>query len=472
MASHNHNNLKIHDHCTVAPPSATQSSLPLTFFDLFWLRFHPVERIFFYSLHASQSHPSYFFDKLVTKLKTSLSHTLQHFPLLAGKIVWPSDFENPIIQYIPGDAVSLILAHSDADFEDMLSDSPHETTKSRSLVPHLESSDSHASIMSLQITLFPNRGFSIGVSTHHAVLDGKSSTLFIKAWASLCKTNDESPSLVPKLEPFFDRKVIKDPTDLGIDHIHNLSEMLSKSFPQENSDGRCLKILPFQPRLEDTVRATFVLAREDLETIKKRVLSKWDVFKGTESSKPTTLSSFVLTSAHTVVCIAKATQGVHREKQKFTFTFTFDCRARLEPPIPENFCGNCVWGRMVDTEPLDFIKEEGLVVVAKSIHHKIKMVKKEGVFHGTENMLSKYMALAKDGVQIVSVAGSNRFGVYGIDFGWGKPAKVEIMSVDRGLTIGLAESRDGKGGVEVGLVLNKHVMNLFSHLFHQGLRHD
>ncbi|KAK7340652.1 hypothetical protein VNO77_21361 [Canavalia gladiata] len=468
MASHNHN-IKIHDHCMVAPPSATKASLPLTFFDLFWLRIHPAEFIIFYSLHATQSHPSYFFDKVVPKLKTSLSHTLQHFLPLAGKIVWPSDSKYPIIQYTPGDAVSLIIAHSDADFEDMLSDSPHETTMSRSLVPHLESSDSHASAISLQITFFPNKGFSIGISTHHAVLDGKSSTLFINAWASLCKTNDESPSLVPELEPFFDRKVIKDPTDLGINYGHDWTKILSKIFTHENSNGRCLKIPPFQPRLEDTVRATFVLTREDLEKIKKRVLSKWDVIDGTESTKPTTLSSFVLACAHVLVCIAKATEGVQRDKQKFAFLFAVDCRARLEPPIPENFCGNCVWTRLLDTEPLDFIKEEGLVIVAKGIHEKIKMLDK-GVFQDSENMLSRYVALTKEGVQMMGVVGSNRLGAYGIDFGWGKPAKVEIASVDRRFTIGLVESRDGKGGVEVGLVLNNHVMDLFAALFHAGLR--
>ncbi|KAK7340654.1 hypothetical protein VNO77_21363 [Canavalia gladiata] len=471
MASHNQS-IKIHHHCTVPPPSPTQTSLlPLTFFDLFWLRFHPVERIFFYSLHATQSHPSYFFDKVVQKLKSSLSHTLQHFSPLAGKIVWPSDSKNPIIQYTPGDAVSLILAHSDADFNHILDNSPHDAANSRSFVPHLESSDSHASVMSLQITLFPNRGFCIGISTHHAVLDGKSSTMFIKAWASLCKTNEESLSLLPELEPFFDRTIIKDPSDVGVNYTDHWTEIFSERSPHENSDRRCLKLLPFQPRLEDTVRATFVLTRGDLEKLKKKILSKWDVLDGAESSKPTTLSSFVLTYAHVLVCIAKAIQGVQSEKQKFCFVFTVDCRARLEPPIPESYCGNCVWSHLVDTEPLDFIKEEGVVIVAKSIHDKIKMLEK-GVFQGSENLCSRFISLAKERVEVIGAAGSNRFGVYGIDFGWGKPSKVEIASVDRGLAIALAESRDGKGGVEVGLVLNKYVMDLFGSLFRGGLSDD
>ncbi|KAJ1421504.1 Transferase [Sesbania bispinosa] len=293
---------------------------------------------------------------------------------------------------------------SDADFNNMLEhNSPHEASKSRSFVPHLESADSSASVISLQITLFPNRGFSIGISTHHAVLDGKSSTMFMKAWASICKTIDESesepPSLMPELEPFFDREIIKDkdPNDIGISIANNWSEFLAKMFPSENSDGRCLKILPFQLKLKDSVRATFELTREDLEKIKKRVLSMWDRAVVEEesiidSSKPETLSTFVLTCAYVLVCVAKAIQGVEKERNKFSL--------------------HSLW---------------------------------------------------------IAGRGSNRFGVYGIDFGWGRPSKVEITSVDRGLTIGLAESKCWKGGVEVGLVLNENVMDIFSTLFHGGL---
>ena len=151
------------------------------------------------------------------------------------------------------------------------------------------------------------------------------------------------------------------------------------------------------------------------------------------------MSSFVLTCAYAVVCIAKAIHGVKKEKEKFSFGFTVDCRARLEPPIPDNYFGNCVWGRLVDADPLDFIKEEAFVIIAKSIDSKIKEMSEKGIFHGADSVFSKHASLAKERVEILGVAGSNRFGVYGSDFGWGKPAKVEITSVDRALTIGLAE---------------------------------
>jgi hypothetical protein len=98
------------------------------------------------------------------------------------------------------------------------------------------------------------------------------------------------------------------------------------------------------------------------------------------------------------------------------------------------------------------------------------MINENGVLEGAINDgYDKYNSLINDGFGDFGVAGSNRFGVYETDFGWGRPKKVEIVSVDRGLTIGLAESKDGNGGVEVGLVLNKHVMDLFSNLFLEGL---
>jgi hypothetical protein len=97
------------------------------------------------------------------------------------------------------------------------------------------------------------------------------------------------------------------------------------------------------------------------------------------------------------------------------------------------------------------------------------MIKEKGALQGTNDAFDKYISMASEGIEIIGVAGSNRFGVYEVDFGWGRPEKVEIVSIDRGLTIGLAESKNDKGGIEVGLALNKHAMDLFSTLFLEGL---
>ncbi|KAI5432262.1 hypothetical protein KIW84_036129, partial [Lathyrus oleraceus] len=470
--SSNKNNTIIHQQIKVVPPSSTQtttSTIPLTFLDIVWLRFHPNERIYFYALHDSHSHPSFFFQHIVPNLKSSLSLTLQHFLPLAGKIVWPSDSSKPFMQFNPNDndnGVSLLIAESDADFQHVIGNSPHEASLSRSFIPNLESSHLCASVISIQITLFPSSGFSIGITTHHAVFDGKSLSMFVKAWAYLSKKNietGESPPLLPELEPLFNRDIIKGTTE------NNSIEILSKLFPAENGNERSLKIFPSEPKLEESVRATFKLTREDLDKIKQKVLSKWEIMD-TNESKPKTLSSFILTCAYSFVCIAKAIHEVEKEKEKFALAFAVDCRARLELPIPDNYFGNCVPGYFIDTNPLDFIKEDGVFLVAKCIFEKIKMIKEKGVLE--ENMVDvfhKYGSLFKEGFVTFGVAGSNRFGVYENDFGYGRPEKVEIVSIDKGLSIGFGDRKDSNGGVEIGLVLKKHIMDLFIPLFLEGL---
>jgi hypothetical protein len=230
----------------------------------------------------------------------------------------------------------------------------------------------------------------------------------------------------------------------------------------------------FQPIIKDSVRATFELTRADLEKLNKRILSKWNnVVEGAqEQEHPKKLSSFVLTCSYVSVCIAKAIQQSESDKkQKFSFGFPVDCRDRLDHPIPKNYFGNCVSNHIVDTEPEDFIKEDGVVIVAKKIYGKIKNMDK-GVLDGLDTLIFKLMAMIGEGIKGIGVAGSTKFGVYEIDFGFGRPEKVEITSIDRGLTIGLTESKDLKGGVEVGLVLNKHVMDLFHTIFHEGICFD
>ncbi|KAI5431497.1 hypothetical protein KIW84_035617, partial [Lathyrus oleraceus] len=106
------------------------------------------------------------------------------------------------------------------------------------------------------------------------------------------------------------------------------------------------------------------------------------------------------------------------------------------------------------------------------IHESIKMIIENDVLEGVKDGFGKLNTLKNEGYEIIGMAGSNKFEVYESDFGWGRPEKVEIVSIDRGLTIGLAESKDGRGGIEVGIVLDKHVMDVLSTLFLEGLSFD
>lgn len=69
----------------------------------------------------------------------------------------------------------------------------------------------------------------------------------------------------------------------------------------------------------------------------------------------------------------------------------------------------------------------------------------------------------------IAVAGSPRFEVYSTDFGWGKPKKVEMTSIDRTGAICASESKNGNGGVEIGLVLKMQKMEAFASFFAEGI---
>ncbi|KAI9086087.1 hypothetical protein K1719_031920 [Acacia pycnantha] len=359
----------------------------------------------------------------------------------------------------------------------LLENLPCDASMSRAFVPNLDSSDSFASILSLQITLFPNKGFSIGVTSHHACADGKSSTMFIKAWAYLCRkqAENESSGLLPQeLQPFLDKEVIIDPRGIGAAYI---DAWLGFDVIQKKQSLKIMYDI-FAPKVKGSARATFELKRGDLDRIKDRVLQKWESHKVKDERadstvpKPQSLSTFVLTAAYVWICLEKAMEITEQRTKKILFGFMVDCRSRLEPPIPENYFGNCVMPQFTETlpeNPSDI--EDGIVIAAKEMHRKISKIQKEkGALDGAETLFSRFSLLNEDSQVCVGVAGSTHFGVYQADFGWGRPEKVEITSVDRNISMGMAESKDGDGGVEVGLVLKQHLMDQFASLFQRGIK--
>ena len=445
--------------CIVAPPletttTGTPTSLPLTFFDLLWLRFPPVERLFFYNF----PHPTtFFFDSVLPKLKHSLSHTLQHFLPLAGKLIWPPDSPKPLINFVPGrDAVTLIIAKSDSDFNLFFNSNLCEAVKSHHLVPHLTTSHEQASILSIQITLFPNSGFSVGIATHHAVVDGKSSISFLKSWAYICSNVSESSnqSCIPdQLVPFYDRSVIKDPK--GIDSIY-VSDWMKYGEP----NSRSLMVWKLDNNVPDeAIRGTFELTPADLQKLKQNLETKLI------NAKARILSNFALTCAYTWTCLVRAEET---KVERSLFFFNVDCRGRLDPPISSTYFGNCIVWKMASAETKSILGEDGLVNATEAMVEALGRLENGILLDGAETWVSVLHG-RMEGCRWITSAWSNRFDVYGVDFGWGRPRKVEMTSIDKTGAFCLSESKRGNGGVEVSLVLNKPVMEAFASLFVKGL---
>nr|TKS12688.1 phenolic glucoside malonyltransferase 1-like [Populus alba] len=337
----------------------------------------------------------------------------------------------------------------------------HDAFLSHPCVPKLSTSDVKASIIALQITLFPNKGFSIGCTTHHAVLDGKSSILFMKAWAHICKHN--SCLLPTELIPFLDRTVVQDPEGIDIEYSNNWSSINQAS---GDSNARSLKPFPSREAPPTSVRATFKFSREDIKKLRERILSQLDKVSDKKDTEAIHLSSFAITLSYALACLVKA-RGL-KSDDTIMFGIAADCRARLDPPIPTNYFGNCVFLHVAVLAG-SAMQDDGIVFVAQKVSEVIKRIEKAAL-EGAKEKVKKVMAI-EPAVIPVGVAGSARFEVYGVDFGWGRPKNVEVTSIDRTGAISMAESKGESGGVEIGLVLKKEVMEIFENLFVSGLKH-
>ncbi|XP_045814019.1 phenolic glucoside malonyltransferase 1-like [Trifolium pratense] len=450
---------KVVEVCNIEPfhepkkPSQSPTSLPLTFFDLLWLRFPPVERLFFYEFTNSTN---IFYETFLPNLKHSLSLTLQHFLPFAGNIVWPIGSSKPIINYVPGDFVSFTVVESNSSFKD-LSSNHCDASKRHHLIPLLNTSHEKASLVSFQVTLFQNNGFCIGITTHHAGFDGKSSTNFMKLWSYIARSNSNLGSsflsLPENVTPFFDRSLIED-------HYNGISEAYGNALMKHGGpNNKSLKVWDSLGRSKnDAVKRLFELTPSNIQKLKEYAKNEMKI-------NVVNLSTFSVTCAYVLSCLIEAEQP---KDEKVIFIFSVDCRTRLDPPISSMYIGNCIAGQKVELKPKKFVGKDGFLSALEGMNEGLNMVKNDGVLNGVENWLDN-MLNAKEKIKIYSLAGSPRFEVYSTDFGFGKPKKVDTTSTDKTGAFSLSESRNNVGGVEIGLALNKQEMEVFSTLFVQGL---
>ncbi|KAL3615233.1 hypothetical protein CASFOL_040894 [Castilleja foliolosa] len=447
--------------CRVAPPPGrvADRSLPLTFFDIVWLHFHPIRRLFFYELPCSKP---YFTDTLVPKLKHSLSQTLEHYFPLAGNLLYPLDTDKkPIIRYVSGDSVPLTIFESNDDFDVLVGNQARDADVFYGYIPQPppiitddESSNHKLEVFAIQITFFPGRGICIGLANHHVVGDASSILGFIRAWASTCKLggDDDDKSL-----PVFDRDLLKDP--LGLSSIYWNG---NKNIP--------LKLSSF-PLPTKRVRATYVLDQSDIKKLKDSVIAKFPDFVHP--------SSFVMAAAYVWSCLVKSLMAYEEGEDKIEvdddemeyFLFAADGRARIDPSLPENYFGNCLFPGLVNVRHEELVGDNGFFVAAKTIGEEIRnnVNNKEKVMNGLdENTMAKLGSLAQK--RMFSVSGSARVDLYGgADFGWGKASKMETLSIDgERYSMSLCKERDCEGGLEVGLSLSKVKMDAFAALFADG----
>ncbi|KAL0692511.1 hypothetical protein Bca4012_059691 [Brassica carinata] len=401
--------------------------VPLTFFDLKWLK-DSVQQVVFYKLTSESSSPEFFYSVIIPKLEASLSLVLGHFLPLAGHVAWNPQDPKPCIVVFPHDTVMLTVSESDADFSSVSGKGIRFARETRALVPEFPASCDSPRVLSLQVTLFPNQGFCIGITANHAVMDGKTVVNFYKSWAHICKSQTLGTILPDDLTPRLDRTIIDVPAYLEAKMLKLQGERTLK-IPRAGEIGH------------DILRITLEFTRENVEKLRERAKTE-----STRSHSELHLSTFVLAYAYMWTCLVKTHGG--QGERPVRLMYAADFRNRLDPPVHETYLGNCVFpmgcfGHKAKT----FLGEDGFVKAVEILGDSVKSLGLLGIGQLCE-LYVEGKKRVEPGTQLGTIAGSNRFGLYGSDFGWGKPVNTEFVSIDRNEAFSMTE-RDMSGGVQI-----------------------
>ncbi|KAI0493567.1 hypothetical protein KFK09_023686 [Dendrobium nobile] len=440
-----------------SPSLPSQPPQPLSFLDAMWLQSSgPVERLFFYEYPHPTSH---FIDHQLPIFTKSLSVTLRHFYPLAGSIrPSPDSLDQFEIAYEEGDSVTITVAEFIGDdFRNISGHHPRSFKNLHLLVPKKPANSSNTGQLppiSIQITLFSNQGLCIGFTINHAACDGFGSMQFIRSWAAACRSmNQALDDLISP--PFLDRSIIVDTYGIRgkifrrmCQHKEQLEEYFMKQGSLPDSD----------PSL---VSATFTLGKDQIDRLKELVKAK-----GEEEKKPSFhISTFVVTCAYVWRCLLKA-RGYGGDVKQY-FGCAVDWRRRMKFSFPSNYFGNCLGACVGEVKAGDLVGKEGIQVATMVIGKSIDGLQGTDVGKGLEETIDRYAELAISGP--LSVAGSPKLRVYEVDFGLGRPLKVEITSIVDTGAMSLAESKEEEGGMEIGLVLAEELMAKFGTNFANDL---
>ncbi|KAG2650817.1 anthocyanidin 3-O-glucoside 6''-O-acyltransferase-like [Panicum virgatum] len=417
-----------------AAPALPPRSIPLTFFDVKWLHFPPVERVFLYRLP-----PDADVAAVLSALRTSLSRALCAFYPLAGHVRLAHKRHE--ILYRPGDAVRFTTAEYDVDVDDLASDDPVRVATVAPLVPPLPEG---RAVLAVQATLLL-RGLAVGVTVHHSACDGASSTHFLHTWAAGAGAVDDHRRLSPP-PPVIDRALIQDP--------RGLYDIYLKSLPPMISDDGFEFVSAAPSSFEDKLVATFTLPQNLLVSIKAAVAGE-AARRGITT--PPRCSSILATYGFIWSCYCRAMRAAgtttrRRGETASYFVFSVDQRRRLKPAIQATYFGNCLCPAIASA-PEEEVAAAGIGGLFAACA-AVGAAAEEEVREGAQDTWDACVDRVKEAVAhgILSVSGSPRFHVYDVDFGLGRPAKVEIVSAAKGGAIAVAEARGG-GGMEVGVSL-------------------
>ena len=198
-------------------------------------------------------------------------------------------------------------------------------------------------------------------------------------------------------------------------------------------------------------RRTFTFAAPAVRRLKQRLAAA--------TNAGTAPSTFAAMTAHGWVSIARA-RGFTDDTPVFA-VFLADCRAHMSPPVPNAYVGNCVALCTASLRGSELAGPDGPAMALLAIQETVAEVKRDPL-GDRARWCTKFAAIPPG--RAVILAGSPWFPAYGVDFGFGRPARVELASMNHDGEMVLVAGRES-GSVQASVAIAADKMPAFRAMF-------
>jgi hypothetical protein len=202
-------------------------------------------------------------------------------------------------------------------------------------------------------------------------------------------------------------------------------------------------------------RRTFHLAADDVGALKHRIdaLAAAAVEEAagntTTTKKKKPVSTFVALAALGWTAFVRAKSLAAGDDTYLVFLA--DLRARMDPPVADGYLGNCVKLCVATADAGDLVGARGLLGACRAVRAAVAEMEAAAPMSGTDRWMENLKPVPPQ--RVCNVVASPRFRVYeASDFGFGRPARVELVSMshDGGMVL-VAGREDGEVQVSVSL---------------------
>ncbi|XP_073036611.1 epi-neemfruitin B 7-O-acetyltransferse L7AT-like [Primulina eburnea] len=276
-------------------------------------------------------------------------------------------------------------------------------------------------------------GMAISIVVAHNVADGMTVSAFFRGWAAAARSTGEE--ICPK---FIGRDLFP-----SIDTMERESKLFCHDF---------FKFL----RLGKYVTRRYLFDASVIAKLKARSASS-------DASSPTSIE---VVSAFIWKCYMKVFADKSDLEKPFILTHPVNLRRRADPALPDESFGNFLWltaaqcNSPADTNLKDLASEVRRAV-RKIDNGFIKVLQNNGFYENLEETRK----VLPEGANCLAFSSWCKFGLYGVDFGWGKPIWISsFVSGDSPAmmanSVTLMDTRFGDG-VEAWLILDEKYVAAF-----------